>query len=119
MATDVVATARKVVNAPLGALDQLGDQMSFYTRAVAWTPRTLRHYKKETLRLLSEVVFGSGALAIIGGTVGVIAFLSPAIELAWTFVTQPSTPLAILACALLAIYYERRSEGKEQHARAS
>jgi phospholipid/cholesterol/gamma-HCH transport system permease protein len=76
MATDVVAAARKAVNAPLGALDQLGDQMSFYARALGWIPRTIRHYKKETLRLLSEVVFGSGSLAIIGGTVGVIAFLS-------------------------------------------
>jgi phospholipid/cholesterol/gamma-HCH transport system permease protein len=76
MATDVVAAARKAVNAPLGALDQLGDQMSFYARAIGWIPRTIKHYKKETLRLLSEVVFGSGSLAIIGGTVGVIAFLS-------------------------------------------
>ncbi|WP_375480856.1 MlaE family ABC transporter permease [uncultured Jatrophihabitans sp.] len=50
--------------------------MSFYGRALAWSPRTLRRYKKETLRLLSEVVFGSGSLAVIGGTVGVIAFLS-------------------------------------------
>jgi phospholipid/cholesterol/gamma-HCH transport system permease protein len=75
MATDIVASARKVVTAPLGVLDQLGDQLSFYGRAVAWTPRTLRRYKKETMRLLSEVVFGSGSLAIIGGTVGVIAFL--------------------------------------------
>jgi phospholipid/cholesterol/gamma-HCH transport system permease protein len=70
-----VSSARKVVTAPLGVLDQLGDQLSFYGRAVAWTPRTLRRYKKETMRLLSEVVFGSGSLAIIGGTVGVIAFL--------------------------------------------
>jgi phospholipid/cholesterol/gamma-HCH transport system permease protein len=75
MATDVVATARRVVNAPMRALDQLGDQMSFYLRAVGSTPRTIRHYKKETMRLLSEVVFGSGALAVIGGTVGVIAFM--------------------------------------------
>jgi phospholipid/cholesterol/gamma-HCH transport system permease protein len=76
MATDVIATARKAVNAPLGALDRFGEQMSFYTRAIAWTPRTLQRYKKETLRLLSEVVFGSGSLAVIGGTVGVIAFMS-------------------------------------------
>jgi phospholipid/cholesterol/gamma-HCH transport system permease protein len=39
-------------------------------------PRTFRRYKKETLRILSEVVFGSGSLAVIGGTVGVIAFMS-------------------------------------------
>ncbi|PZS34121.1 MAG: ABC transporter permease [Pseudonocardiales bacterium] len=76
MATDVIATARKAVNAPLGMLDDLGEQMSFYVRALAWTPRTIRRYKKEVLRLLSEVVFGSGSLAVIGGTVGVIAFLS-------------------------------------------
>jgi phospholipid/cholesterol/gamma-HCH transport system permease protein len=50
--------------------------MSFYLRSLAWTPRTLRSYKKEVLRLLAEVVFGSGGLAVIGGTVGVIAFMS-------------------------------------------
>ena len=61
--------------APLDVLDDLGDQLVFYGRALAWTPRTLRHYKRETLRLLAEVTFGTGALAVIGGTVGVIAFL--------------------------------------------
>jgi phospholipid/cholesterol/gamma-HCH transport system permease protein len=76
MATDVIASARRAVTRPLGVLDDLGDQMLFYIKALAWTPRTLRRYKKETLRLLSEVAFGSGALAIIGGTVGVIAFMS-------------------------------------------
>jgi phospholipid/cholesterol/gamma-HCH transport system permease protein len=76
MVTDVAATARKAVTAPLAVLDQLGEQLSFYVRALAWTPRTLRRYKRETLRVLSEVVFGSGSLAVIGGTVGVIAFLS-------------------------------------------
>src|ERR1700709_655835 len=75
MATDVIATARKAVNAPVGALDALGEQLSFYLRALAWTPRTIRRYKKEVLRLLSEVVSGSGSLAVIGGTVGVITVL--------------------------------------------
>jgi phospholipid/cholesterol/gamma-HCH transport system permease protein len=75
MATDVIASARKAVNAPVGALDSLGEQLWFYIRALAWTPRTLRRYKKEVLRLLSEVVFGSGSLAVIGGTVGVITVL--------------------------------------------
>jgi len=72
----VLTTAKKAVTAPVGVLDNLGEQLSFYVRAVAWTPRTVRRYKKETMRLLSEVVFGSGSLAIIGGTIGVIAFLS-------------------------------------------
>ncbi len=75
MATDLIASARKAVNAPVGALDGLGEQLSFYLRALAWTPRTLKRYKKEVMRLLSEVVFGSGSLAVIGGTVGVITVL--------------------------------------------
>jgi phospholipid/cholesterol/gamma-HCH transport system permease protein len=61
---------------PVAALDDLGGQLSFYLKSLAWTPRTLRRYKKEIFRLLAEVSFGSGALAVIGGTVGVIAFLS-------------------------------------------
>src|SRR4051812_49971755 len=67
---------KKVYRVPLGTLDDLGEQLGFYGRALAWTPRTLKRYKKETMRLLAEVTFGSGALAVIGGTVGVIPFLS-------------------------------------------
>src|SRR3954469_4768086 len=67
---------RTVYRRPLSTLDDLGDQLGFYGRALAWTPRTLHRYKRETMRLLAEVTFGSGALAVIGGTVGVIAFLS-------------------------------------------
>ncbi|MFF9867622.1 MULTISPECIES: MlaE family ABC transporter permease [unclassified Streptomyces] len=61
---------------PLLALEELGTQLAFYGRSLAWTGRTLRRYKKEILRLLAEVTFGRGALAVVGGTVGVIAFLS-------------------------------------------
>ena len=67
---------RTVYKRPMDTLDDLGDQLGFYGRALAWTPRTLRRYKKEVARLLAEVTFGTGALAVIGGTVGVIAFLS-------------------------------------------
>jgi phospholipid/cholesterol/gamma-HCH transport system permease protein len=65
-------TARRVVTAPLTWLDTLGDQLSFYLRALAWIPRTLRRYLRETMRILAEVSFGSGALAVIGGTIGVM-----------------------------------------------
>src|SRR5258707_2651618 len=56
----------------LGWLDLVGDQLSFYAQALAWTPRAVRRYYREILRLLAEVSFGSGALALIGGTVGVM-----------------------------------------------
>jgi phospholipid/cholesterol/gamma-HCH transport system permease protein len=64
--------ALRVVNRPLQTLDTLGDQMSFYAKTIAWIPRAMRRYVKEILRLLAEVSFGSGALAVIGGTIGVM-----------------------------------------------
>jgi phospholipid/cholesterol/gamma-HCH transport system permease protein len=68
--------ARRVVNAPLNGLESLGDQLSLYARAIAWTPRTLRRYRGEIGRLLAEVSFGSGALIVILGTAGVMLSLS-------------------------------------------
>src|SRR5215468_4904209 len=53
----------------LSWLDILGDQLVFYARALAWIPRAVRRYFKEILRLLSEVSFGSGGLAL-SATVG-------------------------------------------------
>jgi phospholipid/cholesterol/gamma-HCH transport system permease protein len=70
---------RRAVRLPVNAVDRAGEQMSFYSRAIAWIPRTLTHFPKEVLRLLAEVTFGSGALAIIGGTVGVIVLLSSSV----------------------------------------
>ncbi|MDQ1671301.1 MAG: phospholipid/cholesterol/gamma-HCH transport system permease protein [Actinomycetota bacterium] len=58
------------------SLTQLGGQLRFYARSIGWSGRTIRRYKKEVLRLLAEVALGTGALAVIGGTVGVIAFLA-------------------------------------------
>ncbi len=66
------ARAAARVGGWLSWLDLLGDQLLFYVRALAWTPRAIRRYWREVLRLLSEVTFGSGALALIGGTVGVM-----------------------------------------------
>ncbi|WP_197320620.1 ABC transporter permease [Saccharomonospora sp. NB11] len=69
-------SVKNFVDRPLTTLDMLGDQMSFYLRALAWAPRALRRYSKEVLRLLAEVSFGSGSLAVIGGTVGVMVGLT-------------------------------------------
>jgi phospholipid/cholesterol/gamma-HCH transport system permease protein len=72
LGSGVARAARK----PVDALDDLGGQLSFYIASLLWTPRTLRRYKREVFRLLGEVSFGTGGLAVLGGTVGVIAFLT-------------------------------------------
>lgn len=61
---------------PLSTLDDLGLQLAFYIRTIAWMPRVIARYPREILRLLSEVTFGRGSLAVIGGTVGVITTMS-------------------------------------------
>jgi phospholipid/cholesterol/gamma-HCH transport system permease protein len=67
---------RPAVNKPLDSLEDLGEQLSFYGRALGWTWRALISYKKEVARLIAEVSLGSGALAVIGGSVGVIMFMT-------------------------------------------
>jgi len=67
---------RRVLDGVLGMLDDLGAQLSFYARSFGWTWRVLLRYKREVVRLLAEVALGSGALALVGGTIGVIAFLT-------------------------------------------
>lgn len=67
-----MANIRAVYDRPLKTLDSLGEELAFFIKALAWTPRAVSRYKKEILRILAEVTLGSGALAVIGGTVGVI-----------------------------------------------
>ena len=44
--------------------------------AATGSPRVLTRYRKEVARLLAEVAFGSGALAVIGGTVVIVVFMT-------------------------------------------
>ncbi|SNR85907.1 phospholipid/cholesterol/gamma-HCH transport system permease protein [Haloechinothrix alba] len=62
----------EIIARPGAGLEGLGQQLSFYARALAWSPRTIARYSREMARLLTEVCFGTGALAIIGGTLGVM-----------------------------------------------
>jgi phospholipid/cholesterol/gamma-HCH transport system permease protein len=65
-----------VVRGRRDSLEQYGDQLLFYVKALAWTPRAIRRYRKEIYNTLAEVTFGAGGLSVIAGTVGVIAFLA-------------------------------------------
>lgn len=64
--------ARTVLRRPGDTLYNLGDQLLFYLYALGAAPLAVRRYLREVVRLLAEVTFGSGALAVIGGTIGVI-----------------------------------------------
>ncbi len=71
-----MASIKSVYQRPLSSLDTMGEQLSFYIRASMAAPKSVTRYPKEILRILAEVTLGSGALAVIGGTVGVILALT-------------------------------------------
>ena len=71
-----MANLKSVYQRPLASIDTMGEELAFYLRALRATPRSVTRYPKEIMRLLAEVTLGSGALAVIGGTVGVIAALT-------------------------------------------
>ena len=70
------ARLRALVRGPVNSFDSLGDQLAFHLRAIRWIPQTIVHYRHEVLRLIAEVTFGVGTLAVLGGTIGVIVMMS-------------------------------------------
>jgi phospholipid/cholesterol/gamma-HCH transport system permease protein len=57
-------------------IEQRGDQLLFYVKALAWTPIAIKRYRREIWNTLAEVAFGVGGLSVIAGSVGVIAFMA-------------------------------------------
>src|SRR3954465_13029636 len=61
---------------PLGTFGRIGDHTIFYLRAIAGTPHAALHFRKEIIRLIAEISMGAGTLAMIGGTVVIVGFLT-------------------------------------------
>src|SRR5689334_6849907 len=74
--SQLTGVASAMLKEQRGRIEERGDQLLFYVKALAWTPRAIRRYKREILNTLAEITFGAGGLTLIAGTVGVIAFLA-------------------------------------------
>ncbi|MEB3062534.1 MULTISPECIES: MlaE family ABC transporter permease [Mycolicibacter] len=61
---------------PIAALGSIGDHTLFYGRAIGTTPFALTRYRREVVRLIAEISMGTGTLAMIGGTVVIVGFLT-------------------------------------------
>ncbi|TLH66159.1 ABC transporter permease [Mycolicibacterium cosmeticum] len=68
----LVAQGRK----PVALMSRIGDHTLFYGRAIAGTPHAAMHYRREVIRLIAEISMGAGTLAMIGGTVVIVGFLT-------------------------------------------
>jgi phospholipid/cholesterol/gamma-HCH transport system permease protein len=61
---------------PVSFLSRIGDHTLFYGKALAGVPFAGTHYRKEIIRLIAEISMGAGTLAMIGGTVAIVGFLT-------------------------------------------
>ncbi|KHO24977.1 ABC transporter permease [Mycolicibacterium setense] len=66
----------RAVRRPGAVLGGIGDHVLFYGRALAGVPFAAAHYRKEVIRLIAEISMGAGTLAMIGGTVVIVGFLT-------------------------------------------
>jgi phospholipid/cholesterol/gamma-HCH transport system permease protein len=65
-----------LVTAPARGLDSVGHVAWFVVTAFGSIGHALRYYRKETLRLIAEIGMGTGAMAVIGGTVAIVGFVT-------------------------------------------
>lgn len=56
--------------------NRIGAQTRFYMKTLGAIPDALIHYQKEVLRLIAQMGLGVGALAVVGGTVAIVGFLT-------------------------------------------
>jgi phospholipid/cholesterol/gamma-HCH transport system permease protein len=59
-----------------GAWIRLGEQAQFYAKTVAGIKDVFIHYKVELLRMFAQMSIGVGALALIGGSIVIVGFLT-------------------------------------------
>ena len=61
---------------PITVLSGLGDQALFFGKALGGIPYALTTYRRDIVRLIAEISLGTGALALMGGTVVIVGFLT-------------------------------------------
>ena len=76
MSYDVTVRLRRAFRGVPKAVDIVGEQALFYGETIRSIPLAIVRYRKETIRNIAEMTMGTGPLVMIGGTVGVAAFLT-------------------------------------------
>jgi phospholipid/cholesterol/gamma-HCH transport system permease protein len=71
-----VANVNRYGGGPIRRLESLGIFARFTRMSVVQIGWALYRYRRETLRLIAEIGMGTGAMAIIGGTVAIIGFVT-------------------------------------------
>jgi phospholipid/cholesterol/gamma-HCH transport system permease protein len=56
--------------------NRVGQQTAFYVRTIAATRDAVVHYRVEVYRQMAAMSMGTGALAVVGGTIVIVGFLT-------------------------------------------
>jgi len=67
---------QRTKNAVVGGWNRIGSQMQFYVTTLGSIPDALVNYRSEALRLIAQMGLGTAALAMVGGTVVIVGFLT-------------------------------------------
>ncbi len=67
---------RRVVDDAISGWNRIGAQTQFYAKTLGAIPDAILHYRTELLRLIAQMGLGTGALAVVGGTVAIVGFLT-------------------------------------------
>jgi phospholipid/cholesterol/gamma-HCH transport system permease protein len=70
------ARGTRVATGPARFLDGVGHFAWFIASGVGSVGHAARYHRKETLRLVAEIGMGTGAMAVIGGTVAIVGFVT-------------------------------------------
>ncbi|WP_319449818.1 MULTISPECIES: ABC transporter permease [unclassified Mycobacterium] len=68
--------ARRTLEKVADARTRLGDQAFFYAKTLASVGDVVRNYRVELIRIIAQMSLGTGALALIGGTIAIVGFLT-------------------------------------------
>jgi phospholipid/cholesterol/gamma-HCH transport system permease protein len=67
---------RQAIDRFVGGWNRVGVQIAFYATTVRSVHDSVANYRRETLRLIATMSLGSGMLAMIGGTIAIVGFLT-------------------------------------------
>ncbi|CKR77997.1 MlaE family ABC transporter permease [Mycobacterium tuberculosis] len=71
-----VANLRQYGGAAARGLDEAGQLTWFALTSIGQIAHALRYYRKKTLRLIAQIGMGTGAMAVVGGTVAIVGFVT-------------------------------------------
>ncbi|HYB34547.1 MAG TPA: ABC transporter permease [Mycobacterium sp.] len=70
------ATLGRYRGAAARLLIEVGQMIWFALTAVGQIPFALQHYRRELLKLIAQIGMGTGAMAVVGGTVAIVGFIT-------------------------------------------